>query len=441
MITRILITTILWIPTVLFAQSMTLKGTLQQVLKSNLSLQQQSIQLQQLEKELRIQRAQRRPQIQLQAGYQYISEVAEFQLPFPIPGQSPQVIQAGVYHQYDVALQIQQPLFTGFRIRNAIRLAEEELQAAQIQYQQQLHRLLFRTGQLYLHIQQLRLQQSVLQQNELRVQSHLQTVKQFYRQGQATALDTLQVATRLLELQQMLQELKHREIMARTRLAQLLGMEQLPPLTAEPVAQSALVLEDSLVYLEQARTHRPELQHVQHLLAAAVFQQKTVRAAYLPQIFARASYHYARPGVNFFQDEWMTYYTAGIQLRWNLWSGHRHRYRVQKAHLQQKILRLKERQLWLTIRQVVVETYQQLKSLRDKIRFQRQRVQQEKLRYRLTRQKFQEGLATSRDLSESENGLLAAEFQLQELYIQWKTLSLQLEYVTGTIAKRVKESS
>ena len=60
-------------------------------------------------------------------------------------------------------------------------------------------------------------------------------------------------------------------------------------------------------------------------------------------------------------------------------------------------------------------------------------VDQEKERYRITREKYQQGLATTIDLSDAENSLTVAELQLQQSYINWLKDKANMRYLTGTI--------
>ena len=49
------------------------------------------------------------------------------------------------------------------------------------------------------------------------------------------------------------------------------------------------------------------------------------------------------------------------------------------------------------------------------------------------REKYQQGLATTIDLSDAENSLTVAELQLQQSYINWLKDKANMRYLTGTI--------
>ena len=85
------------------------------------------------------------------------------------------------------------------------------------------------------------------------------------------------------------------------------------------------------------------------------------------------------------------------------------------------------------MKQDVKQAYQSLLSDRDQIYMTTKLVDQEKERYRITREKYQQGLATTIDLSDAENSLTVAELQLQQSYINWLKDKANMRYLTGTI--------
>ena len=158
-----------------------------------------------------------------------------------------------------------------------------------------------------------------------------------------------------------------------------------------------------------------------------------------PQVWASAAYHYGRPGVDFFKDQWMGYYTVGLNARWQLWDWGQVQRQVEKARLEGRRLELQDQQLRLEIRQQVAEACAQLHSAAEQIRLQRQLVAQEQERERRGSQSYAQGQATSLDLSAAENALVAAELALEQSRLQWRQSELQLRFATGRLAPEEEE--
>jgi outer membrane protein TolC len=416
-------------------QTLTLEDAWRIALSNNLSLQQQETLLRQAREETAIQKAGYLPTLSTLATYGYTSEIARFQVPITFPGIPPVEIEAGTKDHYDVVAQIDQPLFTGFRTRNLVKFASEQFRAQSAQKEATSNQILLQVGMLYYQIQLDYLQQKVLEQAIKRADHHLEKVRSFYRAQQATAFDTLEVGNRKLQLQSQLEKLRDLHPILASKLVHLLNLEYTPEIPEMSVENTSLTLGDLSEYQSVASSNRPELRQIGLMQRGQSFRVKALKSAYFPQLYASASYHHAKPGVNFFRDEWMDYYTVGLNLRWQLWNWKQDQRQVEKARLDYERLDLQSQQLLLDVRQQVTEAFQQLQTVRRQIELQQQLVAQEGERYRITKENYEQGYATSLDLSTAENTLTSSELTLKQDYIEWLQFRLQLQFATGKIGK------
>jgi outer membrane protein TolC len=417
------------------SQTLTLEDAWRIALSNNLSLQQQEMLLRQAKEELAIQKAEYLPTLSTIATYGYTSEIAKFQVPITFPGIPPIEIEAGTKDRYDVAAQIDQPLFTGFRTPNLVKSASEQFRAQSAQKEVTSNQILLQVGILYYQTQLDYLQQKALEQAIQRADHHLAKVRSLYTAQQATAFDTLEVGNRKLQLQSQLEKLRDLHPILVSKLVHLLNLEYTPVIPEMSVENAELTLGDLGEYQAVAISNRPELRQIGFARLGQSFRVKALKSSYFPQLYASASYHHAKPGVNFFRDEWMDYYTVGLNLRWQLWNWKQDQRQVEKARLDYERLDLQSQQLLLDVRQQVTETFQQLQTVRRQIELQRQLVAQELERYRITKENYEQGYATSLDLSTSENTLTSAELMLKQNYVEWLQYRVQLQFATGRIGK------
>jgi len=417
------------------AQSVQLQELWALALKNNYQLRAQQKTVQASRLQVDIQQTTLLPTVSLQGGYTYISELARLKVPFTLPGFAPFEIEAGVKNQYDLALTVSQPIFTGFQLQNKIRAVKAVAKSQQAQLALSRNQLLLNVGVLYYQIVANLLQQRILKESVDRAEIHLQQVRAFYRAGQATALDTLEVANRKLQLKTQLRSSYHAKIILENKLRQVLNVnenysitypEQLP-LIVEKVEKKQL--------LDLAYRNRPEITYISHLQEKQLFQQKAIQSGYLPRVYALASYHYARPGVNFFKDEWMKYYTVGINFQWELWSWGRTKKSVQQAKIEHEKLTLERQRLLQNIKRQIGEALENLQSAEEEIYLNKQLVEKEKERFRMTQSQFEQGQVSSLDLSDAEKSLMAAELQWQTSIVKYYIRKLELTYYTGTIGK------
>jgi len=422
-------------PSTTASETLSLEEAWRIALEKNLTLGQQAFLLEQSREELKIQRAGYLPAFSVLGSYGYTSEVPELKLESPIPGLALPQIQAGTRDRYDAAASVDLPLFTGFRIGNQVRAAEMQFQAQTARKETLKSQILLLVGQLYFQIQENELQQKVLEQAVERAGHHLDRARSFYLAKQATAFDTLEVGNRRLQLESQLEKLVNLHEVLASKLAHAINVTFVPQVAPVAVETVNLSLGELDGYMSQALRERAELKETSSLEKGQLFRMRAVRAAQFPQLYANASYHYGRPGVNFFEDEWMEYYTVGLNLRWQVWNWLQDQRQVKKARLDHERLGLQMEQLELDVRQQVTEAYQQLKTVRQQIELQRRLVSQERERYRITRENYEQANATSLDLSMAENTLASAELTLKQNYMEWFRHKLELQFATGRIGK------
>ena len=310
------------------------------LLENNHTIQQARLSTTQAEMELGIQKSAYLPVIQFGHSTTYISKIAQIDLPFSLPGVGQPTIDAGVKDQYDFNLTLSQPLFTGFRTRNLVRAAAAQNRASDYQLRRVQNNLLMQTGQLFYGIQSIKLQQQILQKAISRTDILLQQIKNLLAAQQTTAFDTLEAANRKLKFQNQLQNLHRMESIQLSKLRRLLNISEALQVRKLAEPEDNLAFEPETHFKNLAWKNRPELKLLQQNLRAAGYAVKATRSALFPQFDVAASYHYARPGVDFFQNEGMDYFTFGLQAQWQLCAGGKPRQQIEKARFQSDKMQL-----------------------------------------------------------------------------------------------------
>lgn len=417
------------------AQELTLQDAWQIALQKNLTLQQVEKSIQQAKEEIKIQQSGFLPSIGSSASYRYQSEIPSLELPFQLPGQGPISIEAGFKNQYDLNVGVQQPIFTGFRTYHLAKAAKEQFQARLAGKQSTQNQLLLQIGQLYYTIQSNLLQQDIISQSIHRADNQLQKVNSFLEAQQAIPFDTLEIANRRLQQQIQLKSLENIYQILLSQFNYLLNIDTVRAVHKVSIKSMALSLNSLDDYQETALEQRPELAQLNFSKRAQSNQIKVFRSVLLPQVYASGSYHYAKPGVNFFKDEWMDYYTVGVNLQWSLWNWGRDYRKVKQARYEYDRLNLQNQDLVNQITQQVKETYRYLENVQEQIELQQKLADQERTRYQMTEDMYLQAQATSLDLSDVERRLTEADLLLKEKYVEWYQYHLKMDYVTGTIGQ------
>ena len=422
-------------------QNLSLLELWQFMKENNYTLQQQKKIIDIAAEDISIQSAGQYPVLSLGAVFNYQSEVASLELPFALPGSPPSTIEAGVKDQYDLSLSVSQPIFTGFRTSSLINAAQQQLLSKEIEKNVIDNELKLAVGNLYYQSQLNLLQRKILQESEKRIDNQLDLIKNLMASEQKTAFDTLEVANKKLNMQSQISKLTDAYKILLSKIRYLINNRNLTELKSLDITEVALVVPDLNQLQNLALTNRIELKLLNTQKKSVEYNKSALQSTYYPQIFANAAYHYGKPGVNFFQSEWMDYYTAGVRLQWELWNWGQSKSKVRQTQLAIEKLDLQNEQMKNDIIQQVEEAHKTLQMTQTQIKLGKNLVSVEKERYRVVKDKYEQGLSTSIDLNNAEHDLTAAEIELQKEYISWFQNKLMLDYATGNIDENIEEAS
>jgi outer membrane protein TolC len=401
---------------------------------SNLSLQQQLERIQQARANLDVQKAGYFPTLTANGLFNYVSNIPELNLPL-----GPGAAGADEVKIYDFNLQLQQPLFTGFRLRHQVKAAGEELLYSESQLQEIKNQIIFQITQIYYAAQLNLMQQKVYRTSLERTGYTLELTKNMFEAGQMRAIDTLSVSNQLLHITTALNKLQHEYAVILTQLELILNSEGIRGVQSFSGKDLAVELAELVKYQEQALQNRPELGQLQHKIQSQNFMRKSVQSSYYPQIYASATFHYLYPDVEILKKEWTDLYLVGLNLKWELWNRGRRKNQTRQLSAAISILTTQQEKEIKTIKNEVKQAYQNLLSDRDQIHLSRKMANQERERYRITRNQYEQGLATTMDLKDAEEALTATELEVQLNYIKWQQDNARMDYVTGIIEKKFLE--
>ncbi len=413
-------------------QPLSLDEALQLALKNSLQIQKQLKDLEATELNAGIQKGERLPVINLSVSSNYFSEINEIDLSqtIGVPGRS---VALGGHDRSELILGIQQPLFTGFRLQSQVNLANTQIKNQQVQLQKIKNDLLLKVHLLFYQAQNLYKQKRILEASLKRLKVQMEKVRNFYLAAQAMAFDTLQVYNQILAIQIEQEKNAHNIRLLNLKMARLLNLEQI-----RPVAEAELPPPDadeiSLEKLKkQARELRPEFQQIHLMQKSTEIQQRIARSTFYPNIMAFANFHYAKPGLDPVANSWMTYFTTGISLQWNLWRGGNDRRKIENLIIQNEKLHLEEEDLKRLIDTEVEESFENLQISLKNYHLSLELKNQQAERYRIVSNQYENGLASTLDLVTAELDLTRAELQTQQALSNYYMNLAKLKKAAGIL--------
>jgi outer membrane protein TolC len=322
-------------------------------------------------------------------------------------------------------------IFSGIRAaRLAESLSEEDLALTQAVVVTEVKKAYL---QALITNEQLKLQQQSIARNE----QALKDSRSLLAQGRASRVDTLRAYITIENLRPDIIRLTNGVEIAKTILKTTIGIPE----------SEAIELTDSLNYdstlpailsataWEEAVTARPEVTRLVITEKLNTEQIKLESASYLPKISAigLAQTQTQANDFRFGDYKWPVSSYVGVQLSVPIFSGFRTAARIQQA----KVSRLQSAtQLENTrelIRAEVKIALSKVEESRRRIESQGQTVSTAELSYRITRDRWKQGIASRLDLSDAELSLSQAKSNYLQAVYDYLTASVDLDKALGRI--------
>jgi outer membrane protein TolC len=422
---------LLLIPTLLISQDkLSLKQAWSVALQNNYTLQQQENLIEKAREEISIQKTDYYPSLS-SSGLLARANFDKF--PMKLPNESGKV---GIDL---ISLSINQSIFSGLRTKNLVESAQEKLVAQEIHKSMIQNTVLIEVGNLYYEIQNNLLQQQTLESSINRINNQQKRINNLFVSEQATPYDTLEISNKKLQIENQLAILKDVEKILWSNFKYLLNEEELPPLSPLSTELNQITLQDQKDYVQLAIQIRPEFKNLSAQKKAQIIYSDVLKARYYPHLSASIGFNFLKMTGDLFIDEWTNFYSVLINFQWELWNWNRDSKKVQQAKLDIRNLELQELQFMQDIKHQIKIAYQNLLSTQRKIVLQKKLVSQEQKKYRITEERYNQGLATFLDLDSSELAFTEAETELLKNYINWYKNRLQLDFATGMISQNIEE--
>ncbi len=240
-----------------------------------------------------------------QASYQSDVTMVEVDLSIPVDIEFPRATK----DQYKVSMDISQVIFDGGVTKRQKELELKTLDAGLQQIEVSLYKLKESVNRVYFSILFLQEQEEILSLIKEVLVERKKIAESGVRNGVITLSDLQAIKAEKLKIEQQLIELESGRNTAISVLSELMD-------TVLPVTVQLEYPEFQIDY--DSDRNRPELILFRNQLAQIDASSNLLKTKRLPKLFAFGLVGYGRPGLNFLNDEFDTYYLVGAKLSWNL---------------------------------------------------------------------------------------------------------------------------
>lgn len=345
------------------------------------------------------------PSVEGQASYTRLGGDLPDDLEFTIPGLDQTFSILPIERdRYATELGFQQVLFSGGRLRNASRAAENATSAAERMADQARADVALEVQGAYWTLHGVLAALDAVDEALALMDEHVRHMQGRYQEGLVLRSELLAAQTRRSEVALERVEGENGVRVARLELNRLLGL----PATAEPVPVGALPREpfpeDLDLMVEEGLASRFHLQAMAHEVGALRAQAAMARGGRLPDLALVSRYIYARPNPYVFTEQttFRGTWEAGVAVRWSLFQGGAQLARESEATARVRAAeaRLQEAREMAAVE--VARHYLEVRRAREAVEVAALNVEQAAEGLRVTREQFQEGVALSSQVLEAE---------------------------------------
>ena len=373
------------------------------------------------------------PRLTLNAGYTKLSTVPPFRVNLPI-SPVPVTIQEAILDNYNVKLSINQPLFTGMRLRSLKKAQQYNNNAEESTFSHDANEVSYAIYSAFWNYYKTKKILELALENCKQLEKLVTDTKYFLQNGLVTRNDLLKLEVQYANLKLNKIESENAVNLSRASLNKLLGYN---------LAEQTEILVDTTDIT-------PEKYNLKELINEAVKQreqlkglvmrikscEKYVTAAnsgWFPAIYLYGNYYYNKPNQRFMplQDEFNDSWDIGISLSWDLWNWRNTSSKISQAKQQLIQIQSRYEEIKKNIEMEVYQSYLHIISAEDKIEVNKIALTQAEENYRITTEKYNQQLVTSSDLIDAEVMLTNAKTQYTHALVDYQLTKVKLEKSIG----------
>jgi len=357
-----------------------------------------------------------------------------FTLEFPsfIPGQPPQRVKIDFTRNYQFALTLSVPLFTGGRLISGFKQANLNLAATQETIRQSRQETVFNVKKAFYGYLLAREFVGVSEEAVALADKHLKNVKNLYEVGMASKFDLLRSEVQVANLKPQLIRAKNGLSMAELGLKTLLGLDLNQPVEIKGTLSYQEFEAKLDANVAEALASRPELIQLAYQKQMAAEMLKMARAAYIPTLAVGGAFNYWADTFNFKKNNWESFYSISLVMSIPIFNGFSNSAKVGETKAMMKQLDYSQKGLMEMVKFEVQQAILNLQQAKESLLSQEKNVEQAQEAVRIAELNYAEGLATNLDVSSVQVALTQAKTNYSQALYDYATALAQLEKAIGS---------
>ncbi|HAB51648.1 MAG TPA: hypothetical protein DCE80_05655 [Ignavibacteriales bacterium] len=376
------------------------------------------------------------PQFKLFGNYTKLSDnIPPFEVTMPF-SLNPIRISEPILNNYTFKFGFSQPLFTGFKLLSLRSSAKLNLSASEQDYSKEGNEAAFNIYSTYWNYYKADEIKKVIAQSIQQMEEHLKDTKSFFENGLISKNDMLKLEVQYSNTKLMLIEAENNLELARIGFNKAIGIDLTSQTKVAASEQSFNYEKYQLAdMIDEAVNNRKELKSLKYRFEASKEGVRAAQSNWLPSIYLTGNYYYSNPNPRFqpAKDEFNSNWDVGVTLSWDVWNWGLTSSQVSQAEQTKIQLETSLDQLKENIQIEVYSNYLNLIKTEEKVKVNKEALDQSIENYRITSEKYNTQLATSTDLIDAETLKLQAETNLKTAEVDFQIAKVKLERSLGRV--------
>jgi outer membrane protein TolC len=347
----------------------------------------------------------------------------------------------GSVNNFNTRIEAQLPLYTGGKLQGYLQQARSMLMAAQAGDQAARQQIIYHALQAYDGVYTARAFKSVAGKALEASQSQVKTVDSLFKQGVVIKSDLLSAQVRLEDVKLQQDQAANMEAQAMDALHVVLGVPLNQPITLGPEVMVTFPEGDPNAWVGQAMERNPQIQALQHQIAAASGKIEVARSDRYPQVGAMARFDTNDPNVGVESRS----YTVGAQLNWTIFDGGVTRNAVDQAVAQRMELQAKLQGEQNQLGMQVQDSYRKAVDAANQVKTRELAVTQSEEAARIVSKRYADGVGTLVEVQGAQAQLDKARADLilarQQVNLQRAALRLAIGDLTLDATQPIKPAA
>lgn len=373
----------------------------------------------------------RLPSLSASFVYTRLSEVDPFVLTTPFGTFD---ISPSILNSYTNKLTLTQPIFTGFKLSSATELAEIGMESAREDYNKNRDDVVLSVKTAYWNLYKAKEFSKLLEENIQQINARLKDAKNLFDQGLITRNDVLKLEVQLSDIMYRKTDADNGVELARLALNNAMGIKLTTPTDisdkVEKIEPATLNLDD---LINTAKSNRPEIKSAGLRMKAGETNITMAKSGWYPQVAAVGNYNYSRPNQRIFptKDEFRGTWDISLSVSFNIWNWMATSYQTEQAEVQLEQAKDGYKSIEDLVTLDVTQSYLSVKQAYNKVQISELGVKQAAENYRLTADRFKQGLVLSADVIDAEVALLQAKTNLNNSTVDYMISLAKLNRAIG----------